>query len=156
MTYDRDQGHWFLECRKNDEIQLSNDSDAIAIVEWLEALYLLGLRIHASVTYLLTYLLTYLRSWLGAYKTDNIPETVEDRAKFTINGLHKVVHWLSIAAKMYDLVWSLRQIQGRRFFKCRENSEIQLSNDSDAIVEWLDALYLLGLCIQVLVTYLLS
>jgi len=33
----------------------------------------------------------------------NISETVEDRAKVTINGLYKVVHWLSIAAKMYDL-----------------------------------------------------
>ena len=28
---------------------------------------------------------------------------VEDRAKVTINGLYKVVHGLSIAAKMYDL-----------------------------------------------------
>jgi len=27
----------------------------------------------------------------------------EDSAKATINGLYKVVHWLSIAAKMYDL-----------------------------------------------------
>jgi len=33
----------------------------------------------------------------------NIFETVEDSAKATINGLHKVVHGLSIAAKMYDL-----------------------------------------------------
>jgi len=49
------------------------------------------------------YLLTYLRSWLGAYKTGNISETVEDRAKVTINGLYKVVHRLSIAPKMYDL-----------------------------------------------------
>ena len=53
----------------------------------------------------LTYLFTYLHSWLGEYKTGNISETVEDRAKVTrpINGLYKVVHWLSIAAKMYDL-----------------------------------------------------
>jgi len=50
-----------------------------------------------------TYLLTYLHSWLGAYKTDNISETVEDRAKVTINGLYKIVHGLSIAAIMYDL-----------------------------------------------------
>ena len=55
-----------------------------------------------SFTYLLTYLLTYLHSWLGAYKTGNISETVEDRAKVTINGLYKAV-WLSIASKMYDL-----------------------------------------------------
>jgi len=47
-------------------------------------------------------LLTYLHSWLGAYKTGNISETVEDKAKVTINGLYKVVHKLSIAAKMYD------------------------------------------------------
>ena len=33
----------------------------------------------------------------------NIPETVEDRANVTINGLYKVVHGLSIAAKRYDL-----------------------------------------------------
>jgi len=38
-----------------------------------------------------------------AYKAGNIAETVEDRAKTTINGLYKVVHGLSIAAKMYDL-----------------------------------------------------
>ena len=38
-----------------------------------------------------TYLLTYLQSWLGAYETGNISETVEDRAKVTINGLYKRV-----------------------------------------------------------------
>jgi len=37
----------------------------------------------------LTNLLTYLHSWIGAYKTGNIFETVEDRAKATINGLYK-------------------------------------------------------------------
>jgi len=55
---------------------------------------------------LFTYLHTYLHSRLWAYKTGNISETVEDRAKATINGLYKVikvVHWLLIAAKMYDL-----------------------------------------------------
>jgi len=60
--------------------------------------YLLGLRILSLV-----YLLTYLHSWLGSYKTDNISETVEDKAKVTIDGLYKVVHGLSIAAKLYDL-----------------------------------------------------
>ena len=35
--------------------------------------------------------------------TRNISETVEDRAKATINGLRKVVDGLSVAAKMYDL-----------------------------------------------------
>jgi len=44
-----------------------------------------------------------LHSLLGTYKTGNISETVEDKAKFTINGLYKVVHGLLIAAKMYDL-----------------------------------------------------
>jgi len=50
-----------------------------------------------------TYLFTYLHSWLGEYKTGNISKTVEDRAKATINGLYKLVHGLSIAAKVYDL-----------------------------------------------------
>ena len=50
--------------------------------------------------HLLTFLLTQLAR---AYEAGNISETVEDRAKATINGLYKVVHWLSIAAKMYDL-----------------------------------------------------
>jgi len=48
--------------------------------------------------YLLIYLFTQL-----ARKTGNISEKVEDRAKVTINGLYKVVHGLSIAAKMYDI-----------------------------------------------------
>ena len=60
----------------------------------MDALYLLGTR---ALTYLLTY--TVARG----YKTGNISETVEDRAKATINGLYKVVDRLSIAAKMYDL-----------------------------------------------------
>ena len=59
---------------------------------------MLGVRIHALV-----HLLTYLHSWLGAYKTGNISETVEHRAKVTVSGLYKVVHWLSIASKVYDL-----------------------------------------------------
>ena len=53
--------------------------------------------------YLLIYLLTYTVDSESIYKTGNISETVLDGAKATINGLHKVVHWLSIAAKMYDL-----------------------------------------------------
>ena len=47
--------------------------------------------------------LTYLHSWLHVYKTGSISETVEDRAKVSINGLYKVINWFSIAAKMYDL-----------------------------------------------------
>jgi len=55
---------------------------------------------HLNCTYLLTY-----TKLARAYETDNICETVEYRAKVTINGLYKVVQLqrLSIAAKMYDL-----------------------------------------------------
>jgi len=66
---------------------------------WLCALYLSGVRRH-SCTYLLTYLLTQLAR---VYEAGNNSETVKNRAKVTINGLYKVVHGLSIAAKMYDL-----------------------------------------------------
>jgi len=37
------------------------------------------------------------------YEIGNISETVEDRAKVTMNGLYKILNRLSIAAKMYDL-----------------------------------------------------
>jgi len=50
------------------------------------------------------HLLTYLHSRLCAYKTVNISETVDDRAKVTMNGQYKLGYGLSIAAKMYDLV----------------------------------------------------
>jgi len=50
--------------------------------------------------HLLTYLLSQLAS---AYEAGNISKTVEDRAKAAINGLYRVVHGLSIDAKMYDL-----------------------------------------------------
>jgi len=73
------QGHRFLKCRKNGEIQLINDSDAI--VEWLDALYL-GLRIHALVTYLLI-----LRSWLGAYKTAIYPKRLKIERKLRLMGM---------------------------------------------------------------------
>jgi len=43
--------------------------------------------ISARRTYALVHLLTYLHSWLGAYKTGNISEMVEDRAKVTINAV---------------------------------------------------------------------
>jgi len=66
-----------------------------------------GCIISITPTYLcnhaFTYLFTYLHSCLGEYKTGNISETVEDRAKVTINSLYKVVHGLSIAAKVYYL-----------------------------------------------------
>jgi len=93
------------------------------------ALYLLGSRAPDD-TYLLTYFLTQL---VRAYEAGNISETVQGRAKVTINGLYKVVHGLSIAAKVYDLEWPLREIKGRWFLKCRKNGEIQLSNDTAAM-----------------------
>ena len=42
--------------------------------------------------------LTYFHNWPGAYKTGNISKTVKDKSK--VNVLYKVVHGLSIAAKM--------------------------------------------------------
>jgi len=50
--------------------------------------------IRHSCIYLLTYSLAYTSA--RGYKAGNISKTVEDRAKVTINGLYKVVHWLSI------------------------------------------------------------
>jgi len=64
---------------------------------------IISIRLTHSCPDALTYLFTYLHSWFGEYKTGNISKTVEDRAKLTINGLYKVVHGLSIAAKMFDL-----------------------------------------------------
>ena len=64
---------------------------------------IISIRLTYSCADALTYLFTYLHGWCGEYKTDNISETVEDRAKATINGLYKFVHWLLIAAKIYDL-----------------------------------------------------
>ena len=58
--------------------------DPMNVPTKFDALYLLGLRIHALV-HLLTYLLIQLAR---AYKTGNISETVEDKAKVTINGLY--------------------------------------------------------------------
>ena len=64
---------------------------------------IISIRLTYSCADILTYLFTYLHRWLGEYKTGNISEMVEDRAKVTINGLYKVVHGLSIVTKMYDL-----------------------------------------------------
>ena len=50
----------------------------------------------------LTYLLTYTVG-SGSINRQYLRNGFEVRAKVTINGLYKVVHWLSIAAKMYDL-----------------------------------------------------
>ena len=65
---------------------------------------IISIRPTYSCAHALTYLLTYLLTQLGrAYITGNISETVEDRANVNMDGLYKVVHGLSIAAKMYDL-----------------------------------------------------
>jgi len=50
--------------------------------------------IYQALVHLVTYLLAYTAA--RGYKTRNISEMVEDRAKGTINGLYKVVHGLSI------------------------------------------------------------
>jgi len=55
-----------------------------------------------SSTYLLTYLLR-VHSWLCVYKTSNISETVEDRAKATIDGLYKSRKQAFDCRRMYDL-----------------------------------------------------
>ena len=65
--------------------------------------YIISIKLTYSCADVLTYLLTYLHSWLGEHSTGNISERVEDKAKVTINSLYKVVHWLLIVAKMYDL-----------------------------------------------------
>jgi len=70
----------------------------------------MSIRLTYSSADALTYLLTYLHSWLCAYKTGNIYETVEDRAKVTIDGLYKILHGLSLAAKVYDLESHLSEI----------------------------------------------
>jgi len=82
--------------------------------------------------HLLTYLLTQLAR---AYKAGNIYEKVEDRAKATINGLYKVVHWLSIAAKMtLNNLWArFEVIDSLHAAKMAIEIGLQLSNDSDAM-----------------------
>jgi len=59
--------------------------------------YIISIRLTYSCAHALTYLFTYLRSWLGEYKTGNISEMVEERAKVTINGLFKVIDSLNAA-----------------------------------------------------------
>ena len=74
MTCERDSKS------KNGEMQLSNKSHRRHVdVQWLDAL------LTYSCAEALTYLFTYLHSWLVEYKTGNMSETVEDRAKVTIN-----------------------------------------------------------------------
>ena len=71
---------------QNGEIQLSNNSDAICrVAGCIISDRRIGTR---ALTYLLTYLLTQLAR---AYKAGSISETVEDRAKVTINGLYNFI-----------------------------------------------------------------
>jgi len=84
---------------QNDEIQLSRGLMTPTPCRVAGCIiYLLGLRIHARA---LTYLLTYTVD-SGRIKPAKSPKRLK-RAKVTINGLYKVVHGFSIAAKMYDL-----------------------------------------------------
>jgi len=61
--------------------------------------------------YVCTYVFILWCSYLFAYAVGSgsikpaisLNETVEDRAKVTINGRYKVVDWLLISAKLYDL-----------------------------------------------------
>jgi len=106
------QGHCFLKCHKMTKYSLVMTSKPCIVA---------GCIISVRPTYSApVHLVTYLHSWLWAYKPGNISETVEDRAKDTINGLYKIVHGLSIAAKMCDLEWPVSEIQGHWFFKCRK------------------------------------
>ena len=50
----------------------------------------------------------YWKKCLSANKTRNM---AEDRAKIANKGLYKVVHELSIAAKIRDFEWPLSEIQ---------------------------------------------
>jgi len=66
-------------------------------VECLDALYLLGLGMHALCTYLLTYTVGS-----GHIKPAISPKRMKIEQKL-LSTANKVVHWLSIAAKMYDI-----------------------------------------------------
>ena len=88
-------------------------------IKWLDAVYLLGLCIPGMV-YFLNYLLLYLHSWPRSYKTGNISEAVEDKAKVNLDGLYKVVHGLSIAAQ-FPLTEIQLKLHGTAIpFGCKE------------------------------------
>jgi len=69
-------------------------------VKWLDALYLLGIGRYACAR-ALTYLLTYTVG-SGCIKPAISPKRMKIEQKLLLTA-YKVVHWLSIAAKMYDL-----------------------------------------------------
>jgi len=43
------------------------------------------------------------KKWLSVYKTRNVYETAENKAKDTINCLYKVIHKVSIGAKIINV-----------------------------------------------------
>jgi len=64
-------------------------------------IYLLGLLVR---THALMHLLIYLlKQFTGEYKTGNISETVEDRAKVSINGLPSRTLAFDCRQNVYDL-----------------------------------------------------
>jgi len=71
------------------------DVEVLKIISRLISLTFLLCRIYSKTPQILAGIGMH---WLWAYKTGNISETVEDRAKVTINDLYTVGHGLSIAA----------------------------------------------------------
>jgi len=83
---------------QNGEIQLSSYSDAMEN-GWMHYI-MLGVRIYELV-HLLTYLFTYTVGSVRI-KLSVSPKRLKIELKL-LNGLYKIGHMLSIAAKMYDL-----------------------------------------------------
>jgi len=75
--------------------------------------------------HLLTYLLTYTVG-SGSIKSAISPKRLKIERKLLLTAYIKSYTGF-IAAKMCDLEWPLREIQGHWFLKCRKNGEIQLS-----------------------------
>ena len=82
---------------QNDEIQFSNDYDAI--VEWLDALPLLGLFIHAPV-HVLNYLLTQVALCI---KPSVSLKRLKIELKLLYNGLYKIGHGFRLRTKCTSL-----------------------------------------------------
>jgi len=105
MTLSEFQGHLFLKCCKNGEIQLMTPTPC-RVAECI-----ISIRRTYSCAVVLTYLLTYTVG-SASIKPVISPKRLK-RAKLTINGLYKVVAYMgfrfSIAVKMYDLEWHLSE-----------------------------------------------